>query len=187
AFSETHLGRQEVKFLGHIISESGVRPDPDQSGAGDERTIHHQRNSQLPWYEGQGTEGPSVKKIHWGWGKAQQEAFSELKLELSSTPVLALYNPNKELKLSADASSYGLGEVLLLKEEELWKPVAYASCSLTPTEQQYAQGQKEALVLTWGSSLASDSEEAGCKLQHTSPRKTTQSPFLRSESLDHRH
>ncbi len=63
----------------------------------------------MPCREGQATEGPSGKKNHWGWGKAQQVAFCELKRELSSTPVLALYNPNKELELSADASSYGPG------------------------------------------------------------------------------
>lgn len=100
--------------------------------------------------EGKGVEGLSFKKKPLCWGGAQQKAFNELKHELSSPPVLALYNPNQELKLSADASSYGLGMVLLQKEEEQWKPVAYASCSLTPTEQRYAQLEKETLGLTWG-------------------------------------
>uniref|UniRef100_A0A671M6W2 Reverse transcriptase/retrotransposon-derived protein RNase H-like domain-containing protein n=1 Tax=Sinocyclocheilus anshuiensis TaxID=1608454 RepID=A0A671M6W2_9TELE len=154
AFSETH----EVKFLGHIISESGVRPDPDKTRAvlemKEPSTISgirsflgmvNQLGKFIPCLAEK--DGPLreflSKRFHWGWGKAQQEAFSELKWELSSTPVLALYNPNKELKLSADASSYGLGAVLLQKEEELWKPVAYASRSLMPTEQRYAQVEKE--------------------------------------------
>lgn len=50
-------------------------------------------------------------------------------------------NCNKELKLSADASFYGLGDN--------WRPVAYASCTLMETEQRYAQVEKEALGLTW--------------------------------------
>ncbi|RXN11392.1 Transposon Ty3-G Gag-Pol poly [Labeo rohita] len=159
------LGRQEVKFLGHIIAESGVRPDPDKTRAvlqmKEPGTVSEVR-SFLGMVNQLGKFIPCLaekdrplrdllsKRNHWGWGKAQQEAFSELKRELSSTPVLALYNPNKELKLSADTSSYGLGAVLLQKEEEQWKPVVYASRSLTPTEQRYAQVEKEALGLTWG-------------------------------------
>ena len=60
-----------------------------------------------------------------------------------------MYDPNRDTKVSADASSYGLGGVLLQKWEEEWRPVAYASRSLTPTEQRYAQVEKEALGLTW--------------------------------------
>ena len=88
-------------------------------------------------------------KNHWYWGTEQQTAFDQLKTELSSTPVLALYNPNSALKISADASSFGLGAVLLQKSDARWSPVAYASRSMTPTEQRYAQVEKEALAATW--------------------------------------
>lgn len=77
-------------------------------------------------------------------------AFDQLKSEMMSTPVLTLYDPNKELKLSTDASSYGLGAVVFQKKGEQWRPVAYASRSLTETEQRYAQVEKEALGLMWG-------------------------------------
>ncbi|KAF7646501.1 hypothetical protein LDENG_00187320 [Lucifuga dentata] len=62
------------------------------------------------------------KKNQWVWGYAQQKAFDQLKNYLTSPPVLTLYDPNKELKLSADASS---------ERGEQRRPVAYASHSMT--------------------------------------------------------
>ena len=63
--------------------------------------------------------------------------------------MLALYNPKAPTKISAEASYYGLGAVLLQQVEEKWKPVAYASRPMTDTEKRYAQIEKEALAVTW--------------------------------------
>ena len=61
--------------------------------------------------------------------------------------VLAWYNPAADTKLSADASAYSLGVVLLQKSTDgEWKPVAYACRSMTETEMRYAQIEKEALA-----------------------------------------
>ena len=72
-----------------------------------------------------------LNKNHWVWGEPQREAFQEIKQVLVSSPVLALFDPNYEIVVSADTSSYGLAEATELK------PIAYISRSLTPTEQRY--------------------------------------------------
>ncbi|KAI4900637.1 hypothetical protein NFI96_030637 [Prochilodus magdalenae] len=63
------------------------------------------------------------KKNCWMWGIEQARAFQDLKDALTSPLVLAMYDPNRECKVSADASSYGLGGVLLQKHAEEWRPI----------------------------------------------------------------
>ena len=62
---------------------------------------------------------------------------------------LALYNQDAQTKISPDASAYGLGAVLLQRQDEVWKPVACASKSMTETERRYSQIEKEAFVMVW--------------------------------------
>jgi len=79
-----------------------------------------------------------------------------VKEELSKPTTLALYDPKVPTKVSADASSYGLGAVLTQEMESKWRPVAYASRSMTDTEKRYAQIEKEALAITWACKKFSD-------------------------------
>ena len=85
----------------------------------------------------------------WTWDIAQENAFNEVKRELTAPVTLTLYNPEAETKVSADASAYGLGAVLLQKAADGWKLVAYASRALSDAERRYAQIEKEALAITW--------------------------------------
>lgn len=64
--------------------------------------------------------------------------------------MLASYSPKAETCVSADASSFGLGDVLNQKQTDgTWKPVVFISRSLSEAEKHYAQIEKEALAATW--------------------------------------
>ena len=86
----------------------------------------------------------------WVWGSIQQEAFKRLKADMASEKLLALYDPEKETTVSADASSFGVSAVLMQKQPSGdLRPVADASKSMTETECRYTQIEKEALAVIW--------------------------------------
>ena len=87
----------------------------------------------------------------WKWGKAQQNAFDELKDKLSSAPVLMHYDAELPLKLDTDASDYGVGAVIShISPDGAERPIAYASRTLSKSERNYAQIEKEALSIIFG-------------------------------------
>ena len=79
------------------------------------------------------------------FGKPQVEAFEQIKQALVSSPVLRYYSLKEPITVSCDASKHGLGATLLQNND----PVAYASKSLTQTEQAYAQIEKELLAIVF--------------------------------------
>lgn len=62
---------------------------------------------------------------------------------------LGYYNVNDRTQVVADASPVGLGAVLIQFKGDVSRIIAYANRSLTAVEQNYAQGEKEALASVW--------------------------------------
>ena len=79
-----------------------------------------------------------------------KEAFSLLKQALLQAPVLKFADYSKPFMLETDASSNGLGAVLLLEGEDgKLHPIAYGSRSLTKAERNYHLGKTKFLALKW--------------------------------------
>ena len=76
--------------------------------------------------------------------------FKQAKDIVSSDRVLVHYQADKKLYLRVDASPYGLGAVLCHKIDGIYKPIAFASRTLTQAEKNYAQIEKEALAIIVG-------------------------------------
>ena len=157
---------KSVHYLGHIIDQEGIHPDPEKLAAIAELeppTDITGVRSLLGMVNHLGKFIPNladltkpirdllVKTNDWIWGEAQKSAFAEIKRVLQSNAVLKIYDPKKETLVSADASSYGIGAVILQRQPEgnVFRPIACASRALTSTESKYAQIEKEALAMTW--------------------------------------
>ena len=158
--------KTSIKFLGHVVAGDSIRPDPDKTAAIQKMqapTNVPELRRFLGMTNQMGKFSPQLAEMtqplrelltanrEWVWGPGQEKAFASIKMELSQPTVLALYDPARDTVLSADASSYGLGAVLLQKTDSTpeWKPVVYASRSMSDTGCRYAPIEKEALALTW--------------------------------------
>jgi len=88
------------------------------------------------------------KDIKWQWGVEQQKAFDELKRVFTTKPVLAAPDLDKEFKVEANASNYATGGVLSMKcSDEMWRPIAFISKSLSDMERNYEIHNKEMLAV----------------------------------------
>lgn len=160
------FSKSELKFLGHIINKQGVKADPAKTQAildmQPPKNVSEMRRfigmtNQLSKFIPCSAEltKPLTEllssKYSFQWGPSQSEAFDKIKEKLTKPSILTLYDPRANTKVSADASSFGIGAVIMQRTEtkQPWKPVAYASRTMTPTEVHYAQIEKEALALTW--------------------------------------
>ena len=87
----------------------------------------------------------------WVWTDACAVAFTKAKEALVSSQVLIHYDPSLPIRLAADASAYGIGAVLShVLDDGTERPIAYVSKTLSPSEKNYAQIEKEALALVFG-------------------------------------
>ena len=94
------------------------------------------------------------KEVEFKLENPQLEAIGKLKLLVTTTPCLKIFNPNLQTRLKIDASSEGLGALLEQNHRTLTYPkcypVGYASRSLWDYEKRYAQIEKETLSVVFG-------------------------------------
>jgi transposase InsO family protein len=159
------LFAREVEYLGHIISENGVSTDPkkieaiktwiEPTSVKDIRSFLGLCSYYRRFIKGFATIAKPLhklthKNVKFVWSKECQEAFDSLKYHLIHSPILAYPDFGKSFILDTDASDSGIGAVLsqLIDGEE--RVVAYASRTLSKTEQKYCVTRKELLsVVTY--------------------------------------
>ena len=140
-----HFRASQVKYFGHTITPDGDKIRALVSMAAPTSRDELRRFNGMVSYLAKFL--PNLSEVtgplrdllkdytEWYWGSAQETAFANLKQLLANTPVLAFYSSEAPTIVSADASSYGMGAVLLQEQQNGRRaPVAYASCALNNTK-----------------------------------------------------
>lgn len=160
--SKVTLAQREISFLGHLVSEAGVRVDQSRTQA-----IYKfpapRTKKQVARYIGMVNffrkfipnfaqlalplNQLRKKGVVFRWGESQQAAFDALKQALSNAPVLGIPDFNRPFIVQTDASNSGIAAVLLQEQVEGRRPLAYASRALTDSEKSYSVYELEALAV----------------------------------------
>lgn len=159
------IGVETIRYLGQILSKEGISPDSDNVKAileypSPTNKTEVRRFLGMFTYLTKFVQNASHKTepirqlLHeqneFMWTANHEQAFQQLKQDITKAPVLAPFNPNLRTRINADASAYGLGGLLeQLQHSQIWRPVFYCSKTLSEAERRYAQIEKEALAITW--------------------------------------
>ena len=147
----------ELLFVCHVISDVGMRGDPNEVSAMTEMHVsctkaEVQRLIRMCNYVSAYAPNLSAEPLrmltqdgsNFIWSTRRQDAFDKARRIIPSAPFLVFYDLHKPVVLQVDASDDGLGGVLPNDDGNL-QPVTLPSCSLNPTERRYSQIEKESL------------------------------------------
>lgn len=154
------IGLSEVPFFGHVITSSGLKPDSTKIEACVNVEAPKTRG-ELETFLGMVTYlqkfAPNLaeitsplrmllkKDVEFVWDQPQSDAFSKVKQVITQSPVLAYFDPKKPVYIECDASMNGVGAAIMQDGQ----PVAYASKTLTQTERNYANIEREMLAIVF--------------------------------------
>lgn len=154
--------RKEVAYLGHLVSDDGIKPDPQKISAVKEfptpnnvkclqrflglasyyrRFIPQFSSIAKPLFE------LLKKDVSFIWSDVVHNSFEQLKEKLTNYPVLKYPDFNCEFNLTTDASGTALGAVLSQGDQDL--PIAFASRTLNRAERNYSTIERELLAIVW--------------------------------------
>ena len=166
--SKILAGFQSLEFLGHVVGSGVLRPDESKTDKilqVSTPTTKKQVRSLLgllsfyrryipgfasvaaPLTDLTKEGGRSCRSIHWTPDCAS--ALQEIQDILSRKPVLLLPRLDLPFVLQTDASSTGLGAVLLQEFEDSLHPVCFASRKLLDREKRFSTIERECLAIVW--------------------------------------
>ncbi len=152
------FGLSELKFLGHIIGEFGVKPDPakvevvaqwpEPSNAAELRSFLGLAQYFRKFMQGYAQTVCCLydllkKNAVFNFTERHCRAFEQVKYSLAHAPVLKAPDFSKPFEIWTDASTHGIGAVLMQGD----RPVAFESRKLSSAEYNYTTTEQELLAV----------------------------------------
>lgn len=155
----------EVKYLGFVISERGIKPGNDllksieEAPEPTDRTelrsylgllnfyneyIPHASAKLAPLYD------LTKTNAEWNWTPECAMIFQQSKKWLCNSSMLTYFDSSLPLRMTTDASGRGVGAVISHIVNGKERPIAFASKKLTTAESFYSQIEREALGIIFG-------------------------------------
>ena len=163
--TKCRFARNEVEYLGHLITPEGLKPNSNLVEAVQQFPIptdvsgvrrflglasYYRRFIQNFARIAEPLRELTRKNVSFHWTKACEDAMKELQTKLTTAPVLAYPSFDRPYTVETDASISGLGAVLSqMQSDKNLHPVAYASRSLSAAERNYSVTELETLAVVW--------------------------------------
>jgi hypothetical protein len=157
-----HLFARETEYLGHVISEAGVKVNPHRVTAITEwpipccvtevRSFLGTASYYRKFVRNFAMIASPLHKLtqtgaQWAWGEEEQRSFDKLKVALSTAPVLPFPASTGQFVLDTDASDTGIGAVLSQVIDGKEMVLGYASRTLSKAERNYCVTRRELLAV----------------------------------------
>ncbi|KAE9025492.1 hypothetical protein PR002_g11181 [Phytophthora rubi] len=140
-------GRDQVAFLGHIVTPSGILPNPEKVKAvisvarpHDLHTVRAFLGLTSYFIRYIPIEKLKMKGVEFAWNEDCEATFLQLKRRLVGPPKLAYPDPAKRFKLFVDSSRLALG-ACLMQSVDGRRVIAYASKLLVRSERNWINKQ----------------------------------------------
>lgn len=157
--------KKSVTYLGHVIDRKGIRPTEEKVEAilnAPRPTCVKELRALLGLVNFYHKFLPNLSTVlaplynllkagtKFNWSQSCEKAWLQCKDLLVENKVLAHYDPSKPITVSCDASPYGIGVVMsIVLDNGDERPCAYASRTLTASEKNYSQIEKEGLAIIY--------------------------------------
>ena len=168
--SKCNFCRREMKFLGHLVTPDGIKPDPGlistivqfsqpekikdiQAFLGltgyYRRFIPNYAKITEPLLKLLRSQQSPTHPTLLAWDDDCTTAFETLKQRLISSPIMHTPDFTYPFILELDACEYGIGCILTQEYNNRKYVIAYASRTLSASERNYSSVEREALAIVW--------------------------------------
>ena len=162
--SKCHFLHTEVRFLGHVVSNKGIRPDPTNTervakwptptNPTDVRSFLGLCSYYRRFIKGFAAIAVPLhrltqKNVPFEWSADCEDAFCTLRDALIQPPIMAYPDASHPFTIFTDASHSAIGCVLSQIQDGTERVVAYASHVLTAAEQRWSTYDRELWAIVW--------------------------------------